>query len=153
MKKMVANKEELFLKCLDTVNRQINKYQKEMDEIKESMENNDVHTDYDEDDSKGQLLGDFEKYAEYLDNSRKMKEKLSRIDQKHYSETIDFGSIVETSENYYFISAALGKIVLEEGSTVYAISTDAPIYQEMKGKKAGDSFSFNGKEHKIQEVR
>ncbi len=149
---MVANKEELFIKCLDTVNRQIDKYQKDMDDIKESMENNDVHTDYDEDDSKGQLLGDFEKYAEYFDNSRKMKEKLSRIDQKHYSEVIDFGSVVETSENYYFISAALGKIVLKEGSIVYAISTDAPIYQEMKGKKTGESFSFNGKEHKILEV-
>lgn len=149
---MVANKEELFYKCLDTVNRQIEKYQKEMDQIRESMENNDVHTDYDEDDSKGQLLGDFEKYAEYLDNSRKMKEKLSRIDQKHYSENIDFGSIVETSDNYYFISAALGKIVLDEGSTVYAISTEAPIYQEMKGKKTGDSFTFNDKEYKILNV-
>lgn len=149
---MVANKEELFYKCLDTVNRQIEKYQKEMDQIRESMENNDVHTDYDEDDSKGQLLGDFEKYAEYLDNSRKMKEKLSRIDQKHYSEKIDFGSIVETSDNYYFISAALGKIVLDEGSTVYAISTEAPIYQEMKGKKTGDNFTFNGKEYKILNV-
>lgn len=149
---MVANKEELFYKCLDSVNRQIEKYQKEMDQIRESMENNDVHTDYDEDDSKGQLLGDFEKYAEYLDNSRKMKEKLSRIDQKHYTEKIDFGSVVETSENYYFISVALGKIVLDEGSTVYAISTEAPIYQEMKGKMSGDSFNFNGKESKILNV-
>lgn len=149
---MIANKEELFYKCLDTVNRQIGKYENEMAQIRESMENNDAHTDYDEDDSKGQLLGDFEKYAEYLDNSRKMKEKLSRIDQKHYTEQIDFGSVVETSESYYFISVALGKIVLEEGSTVYAISTEAPIYQEMKGKKAGDSFTFNGKEQKIVNV-
>ncbi|MBT8295825.1 MAG: GreA/GreB family elongation factor [Gramella sp.] len=149
---MIASKEELFLKCLDTVNKQIEKYQKEMEQIRESMENNDAHTDYDEDDSKGQLLGDFEKYAEYLDNSRKMKEKLSRIDRKHYTEQIDFGSIVETSENYYFISAALGKIVLDEGSTVYAISTDAPIFKEMKGKKAGESFKFNEKEYKIIEV-
>lgn len=149
---MISNKEELFIKCLEAVNRQIEKYQKEMDEIRESMENNDVHTDYDEDDSKGQLLNDFEKYAEYLDNSRKMKEKLSRIDQKHYSETIEFGSVVETSENYYYISAALGKIILDEGSTVYAISTDAPIFQEMKGKKAGESFTFNGKTHEIINV-
>lgn len=149
---MVSNKEELFFKCLDTVNRQIKKYENEMAQIRESMENNDAHTDYDEDDSKGQLLGDFEKYAEYLDNSRKMKEKLSRIDQKHYSKEVDFGSVVETSENYYFISAALGKINLDEGSTVYAISTEAPIFKEMKGKKAGESFSFNDKEHKIIDV-
>jgi len=60
--------------------------------------------------------------------------------------------VVETSGNYYFISAALGKITLDEGSSVYAISTDAPIYQEMKGKKAGESFKFNDQEHKILEV-
>ena len=149
---MSGRKEELYYKCLDTVNRQIDKYEKEMAQIRESMENNDAHTDYDEDDSKGQLLGDFEKYAEYLDNSRTMKEKLSRIDRNHYTEKIDFGSIVETTENYYFISAALGKIVLDEGITVYAISTDAPIYQEMKGKGEGESFSFNDKEHKILNV-
>ncbi|MCH4823036.1 transcription elongation factor [Gramella lutea] len=149
---MSARKEELYYKCLDTVNKQIDKYQKEMDQIKESMENNDAHTDYDEDDTKGQLLSDFEKYAEYLDNSRKMKEKLSRIDPNHYTKNIDFGSIVETSENYYFISAALGKIILDEGVSVYAISTDAPIYQEMKGKTEGESFSFNEKEHEILNV-
>lgn len=149
---MIRNKEELYYKCLEKVNAQITKYQKEMDQIKESMENNDVHTDYDEDDSKGQLLGDFEKYAEYLDNSRKMKEKLSRINPKHFGEQIDLGSIVETSENYYFVSAALGKIEMDEGSTVYAISTDAPIYKEMKGKKAGDKFTFNDKEYEIQGV-
>ena len=149
---METNKKELFHKCLDTVNRQIEKYQNEMDEIKQSMENNDAHTDYDEDDSKGQLLNDFEKYAEYLDNSRKMKEKLSRIDLNKYSETVDFGSLVETDSNYYYISAALGKISLEDGSAIYAISTDAPIYSEMKGKKGGDSFSFNGTEQEIKEV-
>ncbi|MCP9200343.1 transcription elongation factor [Gramella sp. GC03-9] len=149
---MITNKQDLYYKCLDTVNRQIEKYQKEMEQIRESMENNDAHTDYDEDDSKGQLLNDFEKYAEYLDNSRKMKEKLSRIDPKHYSEQIDFGSVVETSDNYYFISAAIGKVVLDEGSTVYAISTEAPIYQEMKGKKQGDKFTFNGNEQEIQTV-
>ena len=149
---MVANKAELFNKCLDTVNRQIDKYQNEMDQIKQSMENNDAHTDYDEDDSKGQLLGDFEKYAEYLDNSRKMKEKLSKIDRTHYTEAVDFGSVIETNDNYYFISAALGKIDMEDGTSVYAISIDAPIFSEMKGKKAGDKFSFNGKEQEIKEV-
>ena len=149
---MATNKQELFYKCLDRVNGQIEKYQNEMDQIRESMENNDAHTDYDEDDTKGQLLNDFEKYAEYLDNSRQMKEKLSRIDKEHYTEEIDFGSVVETSENYYFISAALGKIIMDDGSTIYAISTDAPIYKEMKGMKKGDSFTFNEKEHKILNV-
>ena len=148
---MVSNKKELYLNCLDTVNKQIERYQKEMDLIKESMEANDVKTDYDED-NKGELLGDFEKNASRLSDAREMKESLSRIDPDHYSEKISFGSVVETSGNYYFISVPIGEISMEDGSSVYAISTEAPIYQEMEGKEEGDTFKFNDEEVKITAV-
>lgn len=148
---MVSNKKELYLNCLDTVNEQIERYQKQMDQIKESMEANDIKTDYDED-NKGQLLSDFEKYAGRLSDSQQMKESLSQIDPDHYSETINFGSVVETSGNYYFVSVPIGEISMEDGSSVYAISTEAPIYKKMEGKKEGDSFNFNDEEIKITAV-
>lgn len=148
---MDINKKELYFKCLEAVNKRIEKYQSEMDNIKESMEANDIKTDYDED-NKGQLLGEFEQYAGYLSDSREMKEKLQEIDQEHYSQKINFGSIVETDRNYYFISVPLGKIVMEDGSTVYAISTEAPIYQAMKGKDVGEKFAINGEEHEILNI-
>ena len=115
------------------------------------MEANDVKTDYDED-NKGELLSDFEKNASRLSDAREMKESLSRIDPDHYSEKISFGSVVETSGNYYFISVPIGEISMEDGSSVYAISTEAPIYQEMEGKEEGDTFSFNDEEVKITAV-
>ena len=148
---MVSNKKELYFNCLDIVNEQIERYQKEMDLIKDSMEANDVKTDYDED-NKGELLSDFEKHAARLSDAREMKESLSRIDPEHYSEKISFGSVVETSGNYYFVSVPIGEISMEDGSSVYAISTKAPIYQEMEGKKQGDTFKFNGDEVKITAV-
>ncbi|WP_289023814.1 transcription elongation factor [uncultured Salegentibacter sp.] len=148
---MVSNKKELYFNCLDIVSKQIERYQKEMDLIKESMEANDVKTDYDED-NKGELLSDFEKNARRLSNAREMKESLSRIDPELYSEKISFGSVIETSGNYYFISVPIGEISMEDGSSVYAISTEAPIYQEMEGKKQGDTFKFNGNEVKITAV-
>ncbi|OEY72464.1 transcription elongation factor [Salegentibacter salarius] len=148
---MLSNKKELYLNCLDAVNEQIERYQKEMDLIKESMEANDVKTDYDED-NKGELLSDFEKNASRLSDAREMKESLSRIDPDHYSDKISFGSVVETSGNYYFISVPIGEISMEDGSSVYAISTEAPIYQEMEGKEEGDTFSFNDEEVKITAV-
>ena len=137
---MVSNKKELYLNCLDAVNEQIERYQKEMDLIKESMEANDVKTDYDED-NKGELLSDFEKNASRLSDAREMKESLSRIDPDHYSEKISFGSVVETSGNYYFISVPIGEISMED-----------PIYKEMEGKAEGDTFSFNDEEVKITAV-
>ena len=148
---MKINKKELFDACLIKINNQIEKYQKEMDNIKESMEANDVHTDYDEEGSKGELLGDFEKYATYLDNSQKMKQQLSKIDREHYSENVKFGSIVKTPKNYYFISTALGEVLIDD-TKVNVISTEAPIYKELEGKKAGDKFTWRDEEIEIEEV-
>lgn len=148
---MIINKKELYFKSIEKVNEKIAQYQKEMDLIKESMDANDVQNGYDEE-NRGQLLGDFEKHAEHLNHAQKMKEELSRIDQEHHTTKIDFGSIVETENNYYFIAAAIGEVYLEEGSTVYVISTEAPIYKEMKGKEKGESFSFNNKQYTIQTV-
>jgi len=62
------------------------------------------------------------------------------------------GSVVETENNYYFVSVPLGELDMESGSKVYAISTDSPIYKEMEGKKAGDSFSFRDGEVNIVKV-
>jgi transcription elongation GreA/GreB family factor len=119
-----------------------------MDMIKESMDANDIKTDYDED-NRGKLLGDFEKNASYLDDSRQMKETLSEIDLDHYSETVNFGSVVETDKNLYYVAVPIGELNMDDGSTVYAISTDAPVYQGLKGKKAGESYTFNDQEFKI----
>lgn len=148
---MVQNKKELFQKTLKAVDSRIERYEKEMEMIKESMDANDIKTDYDED-NRGKLLGDFEKNVEFLNQARQMKETLSTVNMDHYSEEIQFGSVVETDKNYYFISVPAGKIELEDGSTVYAISTEAPIYKAMKGKKIGDNFTFNDDNIEINKV-
>ena len=148
---MSTNKKELYLKCLDAVNEQIEKYEEEMDMIRESMDSNDVKTDYDED-NRGQLLGDFEKNANYLNKARQMKETLTSIDQEYHSTSVDFGSLVETDKSYYYISVPLGAIQMEDGSTIMAISTEAPIYTELKGKKEGDTFTYNDRDFKVVEV-
>lgn len=145
---MSTNKKELYLKCLDAVNEQIEKYEEEMDMIRESMDSNDMKTDYDED-NKGQLLGDFEKYAKYLDQARQMKETLGSIDQEYHSPSVDFGSLVETDQSYYYVSVPLGAIEMDDGSTVMAISTEAPIYNELRGKREGDTFTYNDRHFKI----
>lgn len=149
---MIPNRKTLFIKCLEEINKKIKTYKDNMDTVKESMEANDVHTDYDEEGSKGQLLGDFEKYAKYLDNSQKMKEKLNSVDRDHFSEHIQFGSVVETKDSYYFIATALGDITLEDGSKVHVISTEAPVFAQLEGKKKGDTFKLNGKDIEILDI-
>lgn len=148
---MQTNKKELFFKCLDEINDKIDQYQSRMDQIKQSMDANDIKTDYDED-NKGEMLSDFEKHATHLSEAQEMKETLQKVDPQLENEAVGFGSIVETDERYYFIAVPLGEISMDAGSNIYAISTDAPIYKSLQGKKAGDSFTFNDKEHTIKSI-
>lgn len=149
---MSINKEELFNTCLDMVNEQIEKYQEKMDSISGANAENKMVPDYDEFGNKGELLTNYEENAEHLDNAREMKETLANLNRDHFSEHIRPGSVVETKTSYFYISVPLGEISLEDGSEVFAISTEAPIYEHLKGKKAGDSFTFNDKEIEIVDV-
>lgn len=146
---MEHTKKEIFERCLKKVNLQIEKYNEALDSIRESRDAIDLHNDYDEE---AKLLLDFERTTSYLDTARQMKQTLTEVDRDHYAETIQFGSLVETSNNFYFVSTSLGEIAMDSGSTVHAISIEAPIFKAMEGKKAGDTFTLNDKEIKILEV-
>lgn len=148
---MENKKTQVFYNSLTAVDKLIKKYQESMDSIRESMEANDIHNDYDQE-GRGQLLGDFERTANHLDHAQKMKEKLSEVDRGHYSEQIQFGSFIETKKNYYFIAVPLGEVELDDGSTVQVISTEAPIYQQLEEKRKGDTFTLNDKEEEIIDV-
>lgn len=150
---MIQNRKDLFNKCLEKINGQIEKHRESMKGVKESMDANDVHTDYDEEGSKGELLVAFEKYAHYLDTAQKIKETLYKVGIEHYSEQIRFGSIVETKNKIYFIAAPLGEIKMDDDSIVHVISSEAPIFEQLKGKKAGDTFILNNDEVEIKKVR
>lgn len=146
---MEHTRKEIFERCLKKVNLQIEKYNGALASIRESRDSIDLYNDYDEE---AKLLSDFESNTAYLNTAQKMKQTLSQVDLTHYTETIQFGSLVETSNNFYFVCTSLGEIGMDGGSTVHAISTEAPIFKKMEGKKAGDTFTFNDREIKILNV-
>jgi transcription elongation GreA/GreB family factor len=146
---MIKNK--LYLKCLEILNQQIEKYKKEIDLVKEALESEGAQSD-NEDGGKGEMLNEMEKYAGYIETTEKTKEQLKRIDVSQEHVVVGSGSLVETEKNFFFITVALGKLDIEDNKNYYSISTDAPIYEHLKGKQAGDSFSFNNMSYKIINV-
>ncbi|MGB7841749.1 MAG: transcription elongation factor [Salinimicrobium sp.] len=149
---MSINKEELFDKCLDMVNDRIDQYNGKLDTISEKNSEANFNPDFDQYGNKGEMLTEYEKNAAYLDRVQSMKETLANLDHTHRSEVVRPGSVVETNSTYYFISIPLGEIDVENGSKVYAISTDAPIYKELEGKKAGDKVNFEGNTFEIVKI-
>lgn len=149
---MALNKEELFNKCLDEIDKRIELYNEKLNTISNENSDDNFNPEFDQFGNKGEILTEYEENAAYLDRVQHMKETLANLDRNHRSETVRPGSIVETKNNYYFISVPLGEIDMDSGRIVYAISTDAPIYEHFKGKKAGDSFNFKGNKVEIVTV-
>lgn len=86
-----------------------------------------------------------------LANLKQMEQDLERIDVDRVHETIGFGSLVETENNIFFLSAALGKVKCDEVD-VMLISTVAPLAIAFKGQVKDALISFNGMEHRITSV-
>ncbi len=68
---------------------------------------------------------------------------LDKIDPAASFTQGSFGSLVSTNKGSYFLSIAFGKIELDS-QIYYAISTASPMGKLLLGKKAGDTFMFNG---------
>lgn len=94
---------------------------------------------------------ELQKMADQRDKIDQQLQTLGRVDAHHISHTVEFGSLVETGAEWYFVAIGLGKIPFE-AHLCYAISLDSPIGKALKGKKAGEKLQFQGREIEILKI-
>ncbi len=92
-----------------------------------------------------------EKHTIQLANWLRLRETLAQINPSQRQSTAHLGSLVQTNSALYFISVGLGKIEVD-GKTLFALSLDSPIAQQLLGKTVGESFSFRGKNQDINKI-
>ena len=81
----------------------------------------------------------------------KLKRELSQINiQKNFSK-VEFGSLVVSNQENYFISIGIGKLDVEN-EIFYVISFASPIGKLLQHKIIGDKFQFQGKEFMIENI-
>ena len=83
----------------------------------------------------------------YLDDIKLVR----KADPKRISEKVEFGSVVITDKQKMFISAAIGKIQVDNDS-YYVISTQVPVYKAMQDLKSGGTFSINNNKFIIKDI-
>ena len=64
---------------------------------------------------------------------------------------VELGALVVTDQRIIYISSSLETVEVE-GVSFFGISTQAPIYAGMKGKRVGATFSFAGVSYRILEI-
>jgi transcription elongation GreA/GreB family factor len=80
-----------------------------------------------------------------------MKEIIKKVNPEIEQNQVGLGSLVETTNGWYFVSIALGKIEIE-GNTIFCLSPDSPLGNTLRGKKRNDAFPFNQLEFKILDI-
>jgi len=86
-----------------------------------------------------------------LDEILLQKNALDKIDPLNAAEQVALGSLVETSNGYLFVSAALGKLVVND-LPIIALSPQSPLGSKLLGLQKKDEIEVNGRVYTIIEI-
>ena len=79
------------------------------------------------------------------------KNSVDKIDAEAIHTKVALGSLVQTNEMLFYISAALPKIQLEN-KAIIAVSPQSPLGSKLMGNEVGFSFEINTTKYLIQSI-
>lgn len=79
------------------------------------------------------------------------KNSVDKIDAEAIHTKVVLGSLVQTNEMLFYISAALPKIQLEN-ETIIAVSPQSPLGSQLMGKSLGDEVLINNNRFQIKAI-
>jgi hypothetical protein len=150
---MIADqiKSILLVQCKSYVHERLQRIQNTIVGIQESLTSETKSTAGDKHETgRAMLQLEREKAGKQLAEVQKLQEILGKINISP-SKHIRLGSLVVTSQGYYFISISVGKLSIGDKS-YFAIAANSPIGKLLLGKTTGNHFSFNGNEIIIKQV-
>lgn len=143
-------KERILQKCIKQQQEVIQQLQQEISDAQKQA--NDYGQPKDRYDAfRTKLMRQIELYAKQLDKAKIVINTLHRIPLDREITTVEFGAIVMTNKQDLFISAGLGKIVIDD-LEFFAVSAQVPIFQALRGKQKGENVDFNGTSFVITEI-
>ena len=79
------------------------------------------------------------------------KNSIDKIDADAIHTKVALGSLVQSNEMLFYISAALPKIQLEN-TTIIAVSPQSPLGSQLMGKSLGDEVVINNNRFQIKTI-
>ena len=124
------------------------------------QQSNDYGANVDRYDSyRTKMMRQRDMYAKQLSNANASIRVLQELLRHSPFDVVEHGAIVVTDKQRFFLSAGIGKFLVPYQSPIevpqevfFAISAQTPIYMALKGKKVGDSITFNGMTQTIKEI-
>ena len=149
MIKEKETKQLIYSKILNILDNKIEILKKEIESTKESRNNDTKSSAGDKYETGREMMQiELDKNEAQLNKTVKLKKELTEINiQKKYNK-VEFGSLVETNKETYFIAIGIGKIEANK-NMYYSISLASPIGKLLLSKKIGAKMKFQEREFTI----
>ena len=145
-------KQELLNKILAKLDKKIGLSKVSIQNLQDSRENETKSSAGDKYETAREMVQqELDKNRMQLHRLEKTSLELIKIETDKKLETIDFGAIVFTNNNNYFISSALGKVVYED-QFFYCISLVSPLGKALTRRCSGDTFDFQQQHFEILRI-
>lgn len=93
-----------------------------------------------------------DRHAAQLHQAQQQLAELLRISPDATCDTVRPGALVHSSMGWFYLGLSAGKLVVD-GQEYFAVSAAAPVALALKGKRAGEEASFNGKAVRVLTVQ
>lgn len=147
---MRIEKAAIYQACLRRQQQLIDHFTDKIEELKKdifSRENIPSQEDH-QPAERIEILDSMEKELRFLQYEMSV---LKSLDPEQISSVVEPGAVVVTDQRVFYVCVSIEEIEVE-GHAVFGISTKAPLYREMAGKSAGQSFSFNKLVYQILDI-
>jgi multidrug efflux pump subunit AcrA (membrane-fusion protein) len=94
---------------------------------------------------------EIEKLDQQIALAQQQLQALQKIDATLEIKQVQAGAIFESDQKWFYCSVPFGQINLDH-ITFFCMSTEAPLFQALKGKKELETAEFNGRIWKINQV-
>ena len=94
---------------------------------------------------------DIDRQTLQLNEARKLKTFLERMEPENQSERVQNGSLAYTNHGIFYLAISMGQVDLD-GKTYYVISGESPIGAQLMNQRKGARFTFNGRQYEVQSV-
>lgn len=145
-------KEQLHAHCIQQVQQHIQEIEAAIADRREAMHNETKSSMGDKYETTREMLQqDINMNMQRLSRAKTDLAALESIDPKEAIQATGQGSLVITEQANYYIAVSIGTVTLS-GKKYYVVSANAPVALQLKGKRAGDEFTINGKAIRLLEV-
>lgn len=148
----MISKEAVYKKCLETAKQKLELLQQTIVSLRESAANETKSTAGDKHETALAMLQIEQANAgKQLEEAQLLYNQLAKIDLHTPSGKVVTGSLVKTNQGYFFISVALGKLVMDK-QIVFALSRNSPLGQMLFGLQVDEQAELNGRKYLVEEI-